>query len=224
MPHRNPVLHPKRKESAAKQVHDDEAVLLGEAAFITLVIVVAQSFIIWQFVSSVTLMSDTLHTASDLVINIGAFVATLVAGHSSPVKGERIKQWFAFIGIAMLALSALWVAQEAQERLVSPLPLKNGWLIITGIIGGMGNFWVHTILSRTPREERSSAHVVLDAHVLSDMVLSAIVVVAGTLGYLFDWSRADPALSLVAAVWMMVMSGILFYGMLAHGKPCAHRH
>lgn len=221
---RNTVLNPKRQHDI-KRANPGEVVLLGEATSITLLIVLAQSFILWKFIDSVTLKSDTLHAFSDLFINIGAFAAVLVAGHVGKMRGDIIKRVFAYVGIVMLFASALWVAKEAYERLSSPVHIMGGWLMVTGIIGGAGNFWVHRILMRIPNSEHNHTHAVLDAHVLSDMVLSIIVVLAGLVTYLFNWHYADPTLSLIAAAWMIVISGMLLRGMhQKEGHHCSHRH
>ena len=221
---RNTVLSPKRQRDI-ERANPGEVILLGEAAFITLLIVLAQSFILWRFIDSVTLKSDTLHAFSDLLINIGAFAAALVASRVGKVRGDVIKRAFAYVGIIMLFASALWVAKEAHERLLSPVHIMGGWLMVTGLVGGAGNFWVHRILMRIPNSEHHHAHAVLDAHVLSDMVLSIIVVLAGLVTYLFKWHYADPTLSFIAAIWMIAISGMLLRGM--HHKEhthCTHHH
>ncbi|OHA83940.1 MAG: hypothetical protein A2937_03320 [Candidatus Yonathbacteria bacterium RIFCSPLOWO2_01_FULL_47_33b] len=78
---------------------------------------------------------------------------------------------------------------------------------------------------RIPSSEHHHAHAVLDAHVLSDMILSIIVVLAGAASYLFKWYYADPVLSFIAAIWMIAISGMLLHGM--HRKEhahCTHHH
>lgn len=221
---RNTVLSPKRQRDI-ERANPGEVTLLGEATFITLIIVLAQSFILWKFIDSVTLKSDTMHAFSDLFINVGAFAAVLAASRVGKVRGDIIKRVFAYVGIVMLFASALWVAKEAYGRLSSPVHIMGGWLMVTGIIGGAGNFWVHRILMRIPSSEHNHTHAVLDAHVLSDMVLSMIVVLAGLVTYLFKWHYADPALSIIAAVWMIVISGVLLHGMhQKEGHHCDHHH
>lgn len=216
--HRRPVA--KKSPSPISKV-----VLMGKVALITGAVFLAQSFIIWQWIDSITLKGDTIHTASDLLVNIGAFLVTLIAVNTTTKKGELIHRWFAYVGIITLALGALWVVHEALERLASPIEIMNGWLIVTGIMGGFGNFVAHLLLIKVPQGEQSHTHRVLSAHVLSDLALSAVVVLSAIISIVFDWHYADPLFSLVAAVWMLTLSFTLFRGMYhKEHEHCTHHH
>ncbi len=203
----------------------NNAALMGKVALITSLVFFAQSFIIWKWIDSITLKGDTIHTASDLLVNIGAFIVTLIAIKISTSAGEKIHRWFAHIGIIILALGAVWVIQEALDRFQSPIEIMNGWLIVTGLVGGAGNLGAHILLTKVPHGEQNHTHRVLSAHVLSDLALSAIVVMSAIVSMMFNWHYADPVFSLVAATWMLALSFTLFRGM-HHRKHhhCDHRH
>lgn len=198
----------------------DKVALMGKVALITGIVFFSQSFIIWQWIDSITLKGDTIHTASDLLVNIGAFVVTLIAANTSTKKAEKIHRWFGYLGITTLALGALWVVREAVGRFASPIEIMNGWLIVTGIVGGLGNFLAHLLLIKVPHGEQNHTHKILSAHVLSDLALSAVVVLSAIISLVFNWHYADPLFSLVAAMWMLTLSFTLFRGM--HKKK--HHH
>ena len=220
MHYRNKVLHPKR-ESDAKQTHQSEVTILGKAVLVTLAIVLLQSIIVWKFIASTTLKGDTFHAASDLFVNVGAFAVAFIASRGYK-HHENLRRWFSYIGIALLVVGGVWVAIEAYVRLwFAPVRLMNEWLMVTGIVGGMGNFWVHRIIDRMPKEDRTHTHEILDAHVLSDMALSMVVVLAGALGYFFGWYRADPILSILVGAWMLSLAKTL---VSMRGQDCDHNH
>lgn len=195
--------HSSRKNDVA------EARRYGKAFAITLMVLVGQIAVV-LYSKSLTLLADSVHVGSDLTVILGSLLVVLFVQKLSLSSEERVRRWFGYIGITLLVFGAFYVLTEAYERLSNPTFDPNIWVVIIAIIGGLGNLWVHMMLHKVPKEEHNHTHNVLSAHVLSDLMLSIVVVIAWTLTLVFDWVMADPILSVAVAGYMFFLSGRLF--------------
>ena len=206
----------------ARRLRVREAEIMLKAMLITGIIFASQAMIVKYFIPSIALEGDTFHTASDFFINIGSFVIAFIAIGAKATHTKMIRQGFAYVGIFVLIVGIVIVCDEAYERLNAPIAIPNGWLMVTGFVGGLGNFWVHKILDSVPRHHQTHTHKVLSAHVVSDMILSGVVVVSALVALMFDWHKADPIFSFLAAAIMIHIVWKLLLGMKS--GACAHGH
>jgi Co/Zn/Cd efflux system component len=206
----------------AKRLRVREAEIMWKAMLITGIIFASQAIIMKYFIPSITLEGDTFHTASDFFINIGSFVIAFIAINARAAHTEMIRRRFAYIGIFVLMIGIVVVCIEAYGRFSSPVTIPNGWLMVTGFVGGLGNFWVHRILHSIPNHHQTHTHKVLSAHVMLDMLLSGVVVISALTAFTFDWRNADPVFSLLAAAVMVYIVKKLFteirHGNCSHGR------
>lgn len=184
---------------AEKKQKEQEARVLGFAAIINLVVVVLQILVLGFLVSSLALQAEMMHTASDLIVNTGAWWIAYKALTMSKEEATQVEKKFMYWGIVILLLGAAWTANEAIEKIASDsAPLLQGvWLVTIGLIGGAGNFIAHLVLKTVPHAERSHKHKLVHLHVIEDMILASIVVTSGLLG-----GNADAYLSLLAVLWV----------------------
>ncbi len=205
---------------------EQEAQILGKAAAINLIIVALQMLVLKFLVLSMTLKVEMIHTASDLLVNTGAWWVAYHALTASNETAARTEKRFMYVGLVILVLGAGWTAHEAIERIGSPVSLQGGWLILIGIIGGLGNKVAHGVLDKVPHEERSHKHKLVHLHVIEDMILAGIVVLSGMLSMVSGWNAADPYLSLLAVAWVGKRA-FNIYQDLRSGKKlgcCHHSH
>lgn len=180
-----------------------EAKVLGTAAVINFIIVLLQLLVLQFLIQSSTLKAEMIHTASDLLVNTGAYWVAYQAITMSDKKAMHIEKWFMYVGLVVLLVGAGWTAHEAVEKISSPPAIQGGWLILIGIIGGLGNKIAHDVLKKVPHAERSHKHKLVHVHVIEDMVLAGVVVLSGVLSMTLGWNAADPYLSLVVVVWVI---------------------
>lgn len=190
---------PAPKTQAQKE---QEAHILGKAALINVVIVVLQMLVLKFLVLSMTLKVEMIHTASDLLVNTGAWWVAYHALTASDRSANTAERRFMYVGLAILVAGAGWTAFEAIERISAPIAIQGGWLIVIGIIGGLGNKIAHNVLDAVPHAERSHKHKLVHLHVIEDMILAGIVVLSGVMSMVFSWNAADPYLSLLAVAWV----------------------
>lgn len=149
-------------------------------------------------------------------------MVALIAIYAEAKHTEKIRRGFAYVGILVLIVGIIVVFTEACERLNAPISISNWWLMATGFAGGLGNFWAHKILHSVPSHHQTQTHKVLSAHVISDMILSGVVVVSALVALMFDWHQADPIFSFLAAAVMIYIAWKLILNIKS--GACAHGH
>lgn len=185
---------------------------------------------------SLALLSDAWHNLSDVL----ALVVTAIALGlgNRPANAEmtygyvRSEMMATFINAGFLSLLMIWVAVEAVDRLLHPMPV-NGWLtMITAgvalivnaasavILGG------HTHTHDEDEEEEAEHDLNVHAafwHMASDAILSLAVVLGGGAMILWGVLWVDSVLSLVFSAVILVASGKLlvrsFHSLMDRADP-----
>lgn len=206
-------------KSSLKKKNEEEVKVLGIAALINLTIVVLQVLVLGHFVPSLTLQAEMMHTASDLLVNVGAWWVAYKALTMTAEAAAQSEKKFMYLGIAILLLGAGWTVYEAFEKLVSnTAPILQGeWLIAIGMVGGAGNFIAHYVLSKVPHKERSHKHQLVHLHVIEDLFLAMVVIISGVSSKYFGWSGGDPYLSFIVVGWVCKRSYSI-YKMVKSGQ------
>jgi cobalt-zinc-cadmium efflux system protein len=131
----------------------------------------------------------------------------------------RSEMMATFINAAFLTLLMIWVAVEAVDRLLHPMPV-DGWLtMITAGIALIVNTASAVILgghahAHTHDDDEEEAHHDLNVratfwHMASDAILSLAIVLGGGAMILWGIPWVDSVLSLVFAAVILIASGRL---------------
>jgi len=189
---------------------------------------------------SLALLSDAWHNLSDVL----ALVVTAIALGlgTRPANSEmtfgyiRSEMMATFINAGFLSLLMIWVAVEAVDRLLHPMPV-DGWLMmITAgialiintasaiILGGHAHAHAHTHEDDEADEAEHDLNVrAAFWHMASDAILSLAVVLGGGAMILWGIPWIDSVLSLVFAVVILIASGKLlkrsFESLMDHADP-----
>lgn len=107
-------------------------------------------------------------------------------------------------GLLLLGVSA-WIAVEAVLRLVAPEPVEGLTLAAVALIGLLANLAAFALLHGGHEHDLNRRGAV--AHVLSDLLGSVAALLAGLIIWQTGWLRADPLLSLFAAL-LIVRTGL----------------
>ncbi|MDD2781532.1 cation diffusion facilitator family transporter [Sulfuricurvum sp.] len=173
---------------------------------------------------SLALLSDAWHNLSDVLALIVTAIALGLANR--PASAEmtygyvRSEMMATFINAAFLSLLMIWVAVEAIDRLLHPMPV-DGWLTMitagialivntaSAIILG-GHTHVHTHEDDEAEEAEHDLNVrAAFWHMASDAILSLAVVLGGGAMILWGIPWIDSVLSLVFAAVILIASGKL---------------
>ena len=151
--------------------------------------------------NSVALLADAGHNLSDVAALATAWGATLLAKRAASPRftyGLRGSSILAALFNAMLLLVALGaIAWEAIRRLSDPQPVASTTVMIVAAAGIAVNGVTAWLFARGRKGDINVRAAF--AHMLSDAVVSAGVVVAGFVILRTGWTWLDPVVSLVIA-------------------------
>lgn len=155
--------------------------------------------------NSLALLSDAAHAATDtgaLALALLAVTWSVKAASRSKTFGyRRAEVVSAFVNALALWVISAYFIYEAWHRLMDP-PAVRGFLVM--VMGGI------TLVANAGMAfalHRGAAHSLnmraAYAHVLSDLLGSAVALLAGYLVYSRGWLWADPLLTLVISVLIL---------------------
>jgi cobalt-zinc-cadmium efflux system protein len=158
---------------------------------------------VWS--GSLALMSDAGHMFLDSLALALAFFASWIARRPASLRHSyglvRAEVIAAVLnGLGMLGVIVLIVV-EAIDRLQQPTPVAGASVMVIAFLGLVVNVVVATVISRGERTLNTRAALV---HVLGDLLGSIAALIAGAVIYFTGWLPADPILSLVIAVLILV--------------------
>jgi cobalt-zinc-cadmium efflux system protein len=154
---------------------------------------------------SLALLADAAQMVSDAgSLGLALFAACLAgrpATHARSFGWRRAEILAALANGVALVLLAAWIAWAAIGRLGDPPDVKGGWVLAVGAAGLVVNLLAARVLHRSGSISLNVRAALL--HVLADVVSSVGVVLAGLL-VLAGWETADPVVSLVIAVLVLL--------------------
>lgn len=193
--------------------HDHDHTRAGSRRALGLALGITAAFTVVEVVGglltgSLALLADAVHMLSDNVALALALFAVWLAGRPSTPRrtyGYKRAEVLAALanGVALVALS-IWIFYEAIRRLADPPDVLGGWMLGLGVVGVGVNLSAAAILSRA----RSGSLNVEAAfrHVLADLLGSFGVVVAAATILATGWLEADPLVSVLIGVLVLVSS------------------
>ncbi|MGB3553561.1 MAG: cation diffusion facilitator family transporter [Jannaschia sp.] len=154
---------------------------------------------------SLAMIADAVHNLSDALSLVIAFAARRIARRPSDARMTfgygRAEMVAALVNYTTLAVIALWLIWEGIARLLDPQPV-TGWIIV--VVAGVALAVDLVTALLTYRMSKSSANIrAAFLHNLADALGSVGVIVAGTLILLFDWTVADPIITLAIAGYIL---------------------
>ena len=186
--------------------------LLGLTAVAQMVIVL--------LTGSVALLADTIHNFTDALTAVPLLIAFRLSRRPANRRytyGYHRAEDVAGLAIVLLiAGSAVFAAVQAIDRLRHPTSLRHvGVVLAAGLIGFAGNEAVAVYRIRVGRRIGSAALVADGLHARTDGFTS-LGVVAGALGVLAGFARADALVGLLIAL-------AIVYTLVEAGKAVFHR-
>lgn len=178
-----------------------------------LVLAITATFMVVEFVGglltgSLALIADAGHMLSDnlaLAMALGAsWLATRPATPQRSFGFRRAEILAALVNGLTLVGVSVWISYEAIRRFSDPSPVLGGPMLVVAALGLLVNVVGAFILFRSAEEslnvEGAARHVVADALGSVGAIVAAIIIL--TTG----WRYADPLISLVIAVLIILSS------------------
>ena len=173
---------------------------------------------------SLALLADAGHMATDaaaLALALAAFRAARKPATPRHTYGQHRFQVLAALinGTALFGIAA-WIAVEAVQRLLDPVPVLGGPMLAIAVLGLFVNLAAFTILHGGDRENLNIRGAAL--HVLGDLLGSAAGIVAAGVVLWTGWTPIDPILSVLVAVVILRSAAVLVarsWHVLMEGQP-----
>ncbi|MGA4506555.1 cation diffusion facilitator family transporter [Propionibacteriaceae bacterium G1746] len=192
----------------AMQAHSAGVRALKVSLVIMLLTTLLQAVVV-AFSGSVALLADTVHNLSDALTAVPLWIAFVLARRQATRRYTygfgRAEDLAGLFIVLMIALSAVFAATEAIDRIAHPRPMQNiGWVLAAGIIGFLGNEAVAVYRIRVGRRIGSAALVADGVHARTDGFTSLAVVLGG-IGVLLGFPLADPIVGLLISAMIVVL-------------------
>lgn len=155
---------------------------------------------------SLALLADAGHLFADSAAIGLALAAMHFAGRAATVRRtfgyQRLEILAALVNSLALLAIAGWVMVEAFGRIQEAPAVRGGLTFAVGAAGLAVNLAAARILHRSANHSLNVEGAF--RHVVADLLSSVGVVVSGLLVWAFDWRLADPLISAVIAVLIVL--------------------
>ena len=187
---------PSKTGAAALSVASNSALILLKAAAGTVT-------------GSVALLTEALHSATDLVASIVALfslrAADVPADESHPYGHEKIEDMAAAIEGVLILVGSVVIAFEAVRHLIEGTGVQRlGVALVVLAVSIVVNFVVSRRLSTRAVATSSPALAADAAHLTTDMLSSFGVLVALAIVAITGWEWLDPVVALMVAAVVAV--------------------
>lgn len=158
-------------------------------------VLVITKLVVGLSIGAVSIISEALHSAVDLLAAIIALAAVRISGRQAdddhPYGHAKYENVSGAIEALLIFVAAAWIIYEAVRKLLKPAPLEEvGWGIIVMLISALVNIVVSARLFKVGRETDSLA-LQADAWHLRTDVYTSVGVMAG-LGLIWLGKRLLP--------------------------------
>jgi cation diffusion facilitator family transporter len=186
-----PLVAPSKSGAAALSIASNSTLILLKA-------------IAGTVTGSVALLTEALHSATDLIASIVAFfsvrAADAPADESHPYGHEKIEDMAAAIEGILILVGCGVIAFEAIRHLIRGTEVDRLGIGIAVLgISIVVNLFVSQTLRRRAQRTGSPALAADAAHLTTDMATSAGVLVALVVAMATGWDWVDPAIALAVA-------------------------
>jgi len=152
------------------------------------------------FANSIALLAEAVHMLTDTAALLLSIVAIRMSRRPASLQRtyghRRYQPLAAFVNGQVLLLLTVGVAYEAIRRVLHSPAVDGRLMLAVALVGGIANLGAFVALSGARSLNERGAR----AHVLSDLLGSAMASVAAILVLTKGWVLADPLLSLLVSL------------------------
>jgi len=191
--------------------HEVSGKRLGITIFLNVLITVGE--LVGGIISgSMALITDAAHNFSDVLSLIISYVANRMAKRKPTAQqtyGYRRSEIIAaFANSVTLIVIALIIFYEATNRILNPVEIKSGWVIIMAGASILLNGISVLLIKKDASHNMNMRSALL--HLFSDMLTSIGVLAGGIIIKLYNWHYADAIFSILIAAYLLYLSWAIF--------------
>jgi cobalt-zinc-cadmium efflux system protein len=173
---------------------------------------------------SLALIADAGHMLSDFAGLVLAWYAFRIANRQPTQRMsygiDRFQVLAAFVNGMTLVFLCIWIVVEAVTRLLNPVEVLSGTMMVIAILGLGVNIVSFIILSGADKNNLNVRGATL--HVLGDILGSVAAIAAAGIIMATGWMIADPILSVLVALIILRSAYLVIRGsghILLEGTP-----
>jgi cobalt-zinc-cadmium efflux system protein len=200
--------HQPHRHDEAGHAHDhSHAHAQTPGRTLTIALTLTGAFMFVEFIGgllagSLALLADAGHMLTDTAALALALAAVRIAARPpDPLRTfgyQRLRVIATFVnGCALMFLTA-WIAIEAIQRFMHPVPADGTTIFKIGSAGLIVNLIVFALLRRSDEHDMNISAATL--HVLGDLLGSVAAIIAGIVIVYTGWMPIDPLLSLLVCL------------------------
>lgn len=189
----------------------------GSGVVLSVALALTGTFMLVEFAGgilarSLALLADAGHMLTDTAALALAWAAMRIAARPADQRRsfgyQRLRVLAAFVNGCALLFIVAWIAIEAVQRLMAPLPVNASAILWVGGLGLCVNLIVFAMLRRGDADDMNIAAATL--HVFGDLLGSVAAILAGVVILFTGWLPIDPLLSvlvcalIVRSAWALV--------------------
>jgi cobalt-zinc-cadmium efflux system protein len=174
--------------------------------------------------NSLALLSDAAHMFTDvmaLAIAITAIrLSRLPADRKRTFGYHRFEILAAALNAVLLFLVALYILYEAYQRWVEPPAIESLGMLVVAVAGLVVNLIGMRLLAGGAEANLNVKGAYLE--VWADALGSVGVIIGALIVYFTGWTRADPLIAVLIALWVLPRAWMLFrqsVNVLLEGVP-----
>ncbi|TPG10095.1 cation transporter [Rhodanobacter glycinis] len=202
MPATHPHDHPHSHEHARSGDGRSRKLLF---AFVLTTVMMVVEVVGGMWSGSLALLADAGHMMVDalalLLAVVGAWMATKPADARRSYGYGRMEVLVGFVNALSQFVLVGWIVYEAITRLLHPMQILSGMMLVVAIVGLLVNLLVLRTLHGHAHDDVNLAGASL--HVLGDLLGSLAAVLAALAIRWFGWLWADPLLSLLVSLLIL---------------------
>jgi cobalt-zinc-cadmium efflux system protein len=161
--------------------------------------------VVGLYIHSLSLLSDAGHNLADVVslsLSLLAYHLTKVSSNKNYTYGYRKSSIIVALFNAMVLMISIGaIMYEAIHRLITPQPLPGATVAWVAGIGIIINSATALMFLRDREKDLNIKAAYL--HLLSDALVSLVLVIGGIIIHYTDWFWIDPALSILVALTIL---------------------
>lgn len=166
---------------------------------------------------SLALIADAGHMFTDAAALALAYAAIRVSARPADPRRsygyDRFQVLAAFANGLSLLFIAVWIFAEGIARLLHPVEIMAGTMLLVAVGGLVINIIMFAVLHGGDRDNLNMSGAI--AHVIGDLAASVAAIIAALVVKYLGWTPADPLLSMLVA-GMILRSGWMISRQSAH--------
>lgn len=171
--------------------------------------------IISFFTGSISILSEALHSLSDLFASVITFFSVkyseIPPDEKHPYGHGRIENVTASVEAILIIVAAIYIFYEAIIRFIQPTEIQLPFLgIVVMLISFITNLFVSRYLYKIAKKTNSLAIEGDALHLKADMFSSLAIIVGFVLIWIFNWHIIDSIFAFAVAIYMLIEGYALF--------------